>query len=111
MADEYVSTPARALGLVLPPPGREKTALWAERVEAAKAGSPSASARYSKPAALDRCRHRGAPPPARPDGHEPALLSRRSAAVSAPVQRGGLSSSARWRSVTRALAAVDPLGP
>jgi primosomal protein N' (replication factor Y) (superfamily II helicase) len=32
MADEYVSTPARALGLVLPPPGREKTALWAERV-------------------------------------------------------------------------------
>src|SRR4051812_14065165 len=30
MADEYVSTPARALGLVLPPPGREKTALWAE---------------------------------------------------------------------------------
>src|SRR5256885_6383656 len=31
MADEYVSTPARALGLVLPPPGREKTALWAQR--------------------------------------------------------------------------------
>jgi primosomal protein N' (replication factor Y) len=30
MADEYVSTPARALGLVLAPPGREKTALWAE---------------------------------------------------------------------------------
>jgi primosomal protein N' (replication factor Y) (superfamily II helicase) len=30
MAEEYVSTPARALGLVLPPPGREKTALWAE---------------------------------------------------------------------------------
>ena len=33
MADEYVSTPARALGLVLPPPGRAKTALWAERVD------------------------------------------------------------------------------
>jgi primosomal protein N' (replication factor Y) len=33
MADEYVSTPARALGLVLPPPGREKTALWAEATE------------------------------------------------------------------------------
>jgi primosomal protein N' (replication factor Y) (superfamily II helicase) len=33
MAQEYVSTPARALGLVLPPPGREKTALWAERVD------------------------------------------------------------------------------
>src|SRR5437762_2006944 len=30
MADEYVSTPARALGLVLPPPGREKTVLWAQ---------------------------------------------------------------------------------
>jgi primosomal protein N' (replication factor Y) len=35
MAQEYVSTPARALGLVLPPPGREKTALWAERVDRA----------------------------------------------------------------------------
>src|SRR5436190_3428497 len=35
MADEYVSTPARALGLVLPPPGREKTALWAERAHGA----------------------------------------------------------------------------
>jgi primosomal protein N' (replication factor Y) len=35
MAQEYVSTPARALGLVLPPPGREKTALWAERVDGA----------------------------------------------------------------------------
>src|SRR4051812_23374178 len=30
MADEYCSTPARALSLVLPPPGRAKTALWAE---------------------------------------------------------------------------------
>ena len=37
MADEYVSTPARALGLVLPPPGREKTALWAERIDATEA--------------------------------------------------------------------------
>src|SRR4029077_3143050 len=27
-------TPARALGLVLPPPGREKTALWAEATDA-----------------------------------------------------------------------------
>src|SRR5439155_770354 len=36
MADEYVSTPARALGLVLPPPGRGKTEVYlqlAERVE------------------------------------------------------------------------------
>jgi primosomal protein N' (replication factor Y) (superfamily II helicase) len=37
MADEYVSTPARALGLVLPPAGREKTALWAERADAGEA--------------------------------------------------------------------------
>src|SRR3954470_11584682 len=29
LATEYCSTPARALGLVLPPPGRAKTALWA----------------------------------------------------------------------------------
>jgi primosomal protein N' (replication factor Y) (superfamily II helicase) len=31
MAAEYCSTPARALSLVLPPPGRERTQLWAER--------------------------------------------------------------------------------
>ncbi len=30
MAGEYCSTPARALGLVLPPPGRARTVLWAE---------------------------------------------------------------------------------
>src|SRR3954471_12720317 len=30
MAGEYCSTPARALSLVLPPPGRAKTRLWAE---------------------------------------------------------------------------------
>ena len=34
MADEYCSTPARALSLVLPPPGRPRTELWAERTEA-----------------------------------------------------------------------------
>jgi primosomal protein N' (replication factor Y) len=33
MADEYCSTPARALSLVLPPPGRPRTELWAERTE------------------------------------------------------------------------------
>jgi primosomal protein N' (replication factor Y) len=32
MAAEYCSTPARALQLVLPPPGRAKTELWAEKV-------------------------------------------------------------------------------
>jgi primosomal protein N' (replication factor Y) len=33
MADEYCSTPARALSLVLPPPGRPRTDLWAQRTE------------------------------------------------------------------------------
>ena len=49
MADEYVSTPARALGLVLPPPGRAKTALWAERTEK----SPSAQVSERQQALLD----------------------------------------------------------
>ena len=31
MAAEYCSTPARALSLVLPPRGKERTELWAER--------------------------------------------------------------------------------
>ena len=35
MADEYCSTPARALALVLPPRGRPRTRLWAARAEAA----------------------------------------------------------------------------
>src|SRR5919202_4477608 len=34
MAEEYCSTPARALSLVLPPPGRPRTELWAERTDA-----------------------------------------------------------------------------
>jgi primosomal protein N' (replication factor Y) len=34
MADEYCSTPARALQLVLPPPGRPRTELWGERTAA-----------------------------------------------------------------------------
>ena len=34
MADEYCSTPARALSLVLPPRGRPRTELWAERTPA-----------------------------------------------------------------------------
>jgi primosomal protein N' (replication factor Y) len=34
MAHEYCSTPARALQLVLPPPGRPRTKLWAERTDA-----------------------------------------------------------------------------
>ena len=39
MAREYCSTFARAVGLMLPPAGtREKTALWAERVEGADDG-------------------------------------------------------------------------
>src|SRR4051812_39484628 len=34
MAREYCSTPARALSLVLPPPGRARTLLWAQRTAA-----------------------------------------------------------------------------
>src|SRR4051794_16590120 len=34
MAVEYCSTPARALSLVLPPPGRPRTELWATRTAA-----------------------------------------------------------------------------
>ncbi len=36
MAGEYCSTPARALALMLPPPGRPRTHLWAEPVTAAE---------------------------------------------------------------------------
>ena len=38
MADEYCSTPARALALVLPPPGRPRTALWARARPARRDG-------------------------------------------------------------------------
>ena len=34
MADEYCSTPARALSLVLPPKGKPRTELWAARTDA-----------------------------------------------------------------------------
>src|SRR5215213_11782416 len=34
MAAEYASTPARALSLVLPPPGKPRTRLWAHRTGA-----------------------------------------------------------------------------
>ncbi len=38
MASEYASTPARALSLVLPPPGRPRTRLWARRTDASLEG-------------------------------------------------------------------------
>jgi primosomal protein N' (replication factor Y) len=38
MAAEYASTPARALSLVLPPPGRPRTRLWARRTAASLDG-------------------------------------------------------------------------
>jgi primosomal protein N' (replication factor Y) len=38
MAAEYASTPARALSLVLPPPGKPRTRLWARRTEASLEG-------------------------------------------------------------------------
>ena len=39
MADEYCSTPARALSLVLPPPGSARTQLWAARTAARSTAS------------------------------------------------------------------------
>jgi primosomal protein N' (replication factor Y) (superfamily II helicase) len=38
MASEYASTPARALSLVLPPPGKPRVRLWARRTEASLEG-------------------------------------------------------------------------
>ena len=38
MAQEYCSTPARALALVLPPPGRPRTELWAQAAREPAAG-------------------------------------------------------------------------
>jgi primosomal protein N' (replication factor Y) len=38
MASEYASTPARALSLVLPPPGKPRTRLWARRTDASLEG-------------------------------------------------------------------------
>ncbi len=40
MAGEYCSTSARALSLVLPPPGKPRTVLWARRVEPAADAPP-----------------------------------------------------------------------
>src|SRR4051794_20246885 len=40
LAAEYCSTPARALSLVLPPPGRPRTELWAVRTETPLDGTP-----------------------------------------------------------------------
>ncbi len=43
LADEYCTTPARALGLMLPPAGaRAKTALWADAVESDDGEAPAA---------------------------------------------------------------------
>jgi primosomal protein N' (replication factor Y) len=59
MAAEYCSTPARALSLVLPPPGRPRTRLWAERTartldgEALTPGQRAALSRLPGPAGGD----------------------------------------------------------
>ena len=57
MAAEYCSTPARALGLVLPPKGRPRTELWAVPTEA-----PAAKVTERQRALLERL-----PGPAAPD--------------------------------------------
>ena len=47
MAEEYCSTPARALALVTPPPGKAKTYLWAEADRRRRPRSTTTSARCS----------------------------------------------------------------
>jgi len=54
MAEEYCSTPARALALVLPPPGRPRTALWAQRTAAAAAEADGGRLTDRQRAALAR---------------------------------------------------------
>jgi primosomal protein N' (replication factor Y) len=54
MADEYCSTPARALSLVLPPPGRPRTELWAERTGAPLDGERLTANQRALLAALPR---------------------------------------------------------
>ena len=54
MADEYCSTPARALSLVLPPPGRPRTELWAERTAAPLEGERLTDQQRALLAALPR---------------------------------------------------------
>src|SRR5690348_15754031 len=59
MATEYCSTPARALSLVLPPPGRPRTEPWAVRTDAPPEGErltpqqQALSERLPAPAARD----------------------------------------------------------
>jgi primosomal protein N' (replication factor Y) len=110
MADEYCSTPARALSLVLPPKGKPRTELWAERTErpldgerltdnqrALLAGLPRAAGRDL--GALRRLEGRGlvaigprgrrrAPLTVAHADHEVALTAEQEAAVAA-VARGG----------------------
>ena len=54
MADEYCSTPARALSLVLPPPGRPRTELWAQRTSAPLEGERLTENQRALLAALPR---------------------------------------------------------
>ena len=54
MADEYCSTPARALSLVLPPRGRPRTELWAERTAAPLDGERLTANQRALLAALPR---------------------------------------------------------
>ena len=54
MADEYCSTPARALSLVLPPPGRPRTELWAARTDAPLDGERLTDSQRALLAALPR---------------------------------------------------------
>jgi primosomal protein N' (replication factor Y) len=54
MADEYCSTPARALSLVLPPRGKPRTELWAARSDAPLEGERLTAGQRALLAALPR---------------------------------------------------------
>ena len=79
MADEYCSTPARALSLVLPPPGRPRTELWAARTEAPLDGERLTDGQRALLAALPRV--------AAPDTGALRRLEARGLVTVAPRQR------------------------
>jgi primosomal protein N' (replication factor Y) len=79
MAAEYCSTPARALSLVMPPPGKPRTELWATRTDTPLDGHKLTA---NQQAALDRL-------PAPATGALPTLrrLEQRGLVTIAPRQR------------------------
>ena len=111
MADEYCSTPARALALVTPPPGKAKTSLWAEATgadgrvndEPARAARAAARAGRRRPgrAAAAREARAGARSPSGSRGARRGRTPRRTAQVEltrrAAERAGGDRGRARAR--------------